>query len=182
MVCSIWEEIGLLYSSGELSEEEMASFTEHLGQCEECAGEVKRYQDEKRRFFTEEILGASPSEACNAEILRVCSDARKRVAGGNMFSLFIRKSAVSLALFLLGFTVVGYIAFQIDTSRQDSVSDIQKRDENSQLVSQEAAEDGSVKEAVDSSADSTNENSVNFAKTRGDLNHKGVVPVDLKDK
>ena len=105
MACNMWEEMGLLFSSGELNEQEQQVFTEHMQQCPECAGEWETYQKEKKRFFTIEVLGEAPSSACDAEILRVCSSSRRRAESLRLFPLFLKKSAISLALFFIGFTI-----------------------------------------------------------------------------
>jgi len=172
----MWEEMGLLYGSGELSDQELKTFNEHLAQCGECRLELETYQSMHQRFFSGEILGDAPSAACDAEILRVCSDGRKKVAGFQLFPGFVRKSIVSVALFLLGFTIVGYISFRAGSGS------IQK----SAGITQQATKPGAVAAAAnkqnDSTADSSRNNPTNFANTRGTLDMNGVYPVDLQNK
>jgi len=178
----MWEELGLLYSSEELSEDEKKAFSEHLTQCSKCTEEMKAYQHDKERYFSKEFLEAAPSAKCDAEILRVCSDGRKKMSSFNIFPIFFKKSVISLALFLIGFTVVGYIAFQVDSSKQGTnVSDNGVTSESNATHLADNADAQNTSQS-DSAADSSSDSKVNFAKTRGNLNHKGVYPVDLQNK
>jgi anti-sigma factor RsiW len=176
MACNMWEEMGLLYGSGELNDQERTTFNEHVAQCGECRQELEAYQSMRQRFFSEEILGDAPSAACDAEIIRVCSDGRKKVASLHIFPGFIRKSIVSVALFILGFTVVSIISFKAGNGS------IQKSAGITQKATQPSAVAAAADKQKDSTADSSRNNPTNYANTRGTLDVNGVYPVDLQNK
>ncbi len=183
MACNLWEELGLLYTSGELNEDDRKRYLEHVNKCSDCAGEWENYRSEKKRFFTIDILGETPSAACDAEIIRVCSSGHRKAALLHLFPLFIKKSAVFLTLFLVGFMIVaGYLTLKMNFSAQQNTTVSNAQGSlNSKQQSLTSAED-SIKEPDDSSADSSYEKVVNFADKRGNLNLKGVYPVDLQNK
>ena len=182
MACNMWEEMGLLFSSGELNEQEQQVFTEHMQQCPECAGEWETYQKEKKQFFTIEVLGEAPSSACDAEILRVCSSSRRRAESLRLFPLFLKKSAISLALFFIGFTIVGYLVLKMDSSNPQKTATVTVKESENSTQTTAPATETALDEQFDSVTDSSHEKSVNFAKQRGNLDFKGVYPVDLQNK
>jgi len=181
MACSMWEEVGLLYSSDELSEQDKEAFIEHIQKCSECSSEYEWYLHGKKEFFNNDVLCESPSVSCDAEILRVCSDARKKYTGIASLPMFFRKSVVSVTLFLITFTIAGYIAFQMDTSNgQEVASEETAPDINTPKTDVLAEKDPAVTD--DSLSDSINGNNTDFPKTKGNLNMNGVVPVELHNK
>lgn len=177
MVCNKWEETGLLFTSGELSAKDAALYREHLSTCQECSFEYTTYQAERDRFFTIDVLGAAPSPECDTEIKRVCSDARTKITAPPKLSLVFRKTAVSVALFLMGFTGVGYLTFKMTqpSTLPETASQVAP-------THQQVAEPVYSAKPADSTADTFTENSVNFASKRGNLDLKGVVPVELQNK
>lgn len=174
MECRKWEETGLLYTAGELSSQETLEYEAHLTVCEECRKEFDCYRSERERFFTAGVLGEVTSAKVDAEILRVCSDPRPkvRISAPALFAAFFRRQVlVPVMLFIVGFISVGYIMMNMENVRQMAV--------RSQPVTPQV-QVASVKVA-DSLKDSLNGDSgVNFARTRGNLNDKGVITVDLK--
>ncbi len=182
MECSKWEEYGLLYVSGELESGERKSFEEHLAECAVCAGEEKAYLSDKDRFFTPEILCDTPSAACDAEIIRVCSDGRRKVTGFASMPLFIRRGVISFMLFAIGFIGVGYVTLKTGVGKRGTAAPA-VASESSVTSDQVAGASLTPENSVaDSSADSSSENGVNFSKTRGNLDLNGVYPVDLQSK
>jgi hypothetical protein len=182
MECSKWEEYGLLFVSEELDSGERQSFEKHLAECSVCAGEEKAYRLEKDRFFTQEILCATPSAACDAEILRVCSDGRRKVTGFASMPLFIRRGVVSFMLFAIGFIGVGYITLKTSVGKRDAAEPVAASEASpasDQIAGTSLTPGNNV---ADSSSDSSSENGVNFSKTRGNLDLNGVYPVDLQSK
>ncbi|MDG5815119.1 hypothetical protein QA601_08520 [Chitinispirillales bacterium ANBcel5] len=186
MVCSKWECSGLLYSSGELNEQETKEYEAHLEGCQECRDELATYRKEQKMFYTLDTLGESPSQAVSEEILRVCSSAKKQYTNVGFFPVFMKKAAVSMLLLMIGFATVGYIKLNHDQAqamRAQLVGDEETKDSNAVTQSAESATSVVFSEN-DSGAlfDSLNKDTnVNFSRTRGDLNTQGVVPVDLKD-
>lgn len=181
MACSMWEEVGLLYSSDELSEPEKKTFIEHMQKCSECSSEYEWYLRGKKEFFNDDILCETPSASCDAEILRVCSDGRKKYTGISSLPAFFRKSVVSVTLFLVTFTIAGYLAFQMDSSRELDVASeettpaVDSMKNNILAEKNPAATDDSLSDSIDG-------NNVNYSKNRGNLNVNGVVPVELQNK
>jgi len=178
----MWEEMGLLYSSDELNEKERQTFSAHIGECSECAHEWENYQYEQEHFFSINILGDTPSAACDTEILRVCADGRKRVTNLHAIPLFFKKSAISLALFLVGFTVVGYIVFRADVSDLPKTTAGIVNDNKTQPTSATPVSETAINGRNDSLADSAQKNPLNYANQRGNLDLKGVYPVNSENK
>lgn len=182
MECNKWEEYGLLFTSGELDAGERQSFEQHLGECSICAREHEAYRAEKKRFFTPEILEDTPSPACDAEIIRVCSDGRRKVSGLHPMPLFIRKSVISVALFVIGFVGVGYITLKTGNHDGNAVTPVAS---DSSITTESVVAGTGVSDGVipdDSIADSSSEKGVNYSKTRGNIGLNGVYPVDLQNK
>jgi hypothetical protein len=173
MECRKWEEFGLLYSADELGTPARHDFEDHLKECEDCRKELFCYCGERERFFTPEILGESPSAKVDAEILRVCSDPRPKIRSATpiLLSAFLRKALVPVMLFVIGFISVGYIMMNMENARQTyrtTAAAVQQQTLPAQT------------RVAQKMADSAKESDVNYARTRGDLNDKGVFTVDLK--
>jgi len=184
MECCKWEELGLLYSSGELERKNAVDFEEHLKECEECRKELYYYRSEKKRFFTVDTLGVAPSPGVDAKILRRCSDVRNKGVPFTLMPAFLRKAAIPVALFALAFISVGYIVLNMEYADQMKSAAIKGstptavQAHSAQSVIQSAA----VQPALDSTADSAKALKENYAKSRGNLEGQGVIPVDLKNK
>lgn len=178
MACNTWEERWLLYGSDELSEQEVADFTSHIKNCDACRCELDTYNLEKKSFYTFDILGENTSEAVDREILRVCSSRRRQVATFNLFPIFFKKAAISVALFLIGFSAVGYIAFKVESKRTTFTPVVAQK--NLQQSSPMVAEPTTAKDSAEESV--LSDSAVNFAKTRGNLDLRGVYPVDLQNR
>lgn len=177
MACNQWEEAGLLFSSNELSTSDAEAFTAHMKECNECTDEYSAYMSMKRQFFKGITIDEKTSEACDIEILRVCSRMIKPTATSfTSISLIAKRTFFSLALFIIGFISVSYISVRKnDNGIKQSVQD------NSATTTTLVVSVDSVGESVaDSIKDSLIENGTNYAKTRGNLDFKGVVPVELQ--
>lgn len=173
MACSKWEELGLLYCSRELNEQDTKLFEEHMTECVECRTENDDYQREKSLFYTTEILGEEPSAKVDAEIKRVCT-AKKQYTNVHLFSTVMKKSGVSISLFLLGFLVIGYFAFNIENARNQKQN---MANSNPPAISA-PKESTSVASTSDSMANNAKDSASYYS--RGNLDTKGVYPVDLK--
>lgn len=174
MACSNLEETVLLYSSGELSENEKKSFEEHIGGCAECQDEYETYRKEQEKFFTVDMLGEVASGNVDKEIIRVCSDARKKYTGAGLMPVFLKKTIYSLTFFVVGFVVVGFVAMY---TGQQGVGGANVALEKGIVDSTVVGEENAV---AKSASDSLNDTSKYFSKNRGNLKINGVVPVDLK--
>lgn len=179
MACSNLEETVLLYSSGELSEKEEKSFEEHMSMCDECRKEFDSYRTEQERFFTYDVLGEVPSKDVDKEILRVCSDARKKVSGLGIMPVFLKKTIYSLTFFVVGFVVVGYFAMNTEQSKQSNLNVVL---ENELFDSTNNSQKKNDNTAIINDSDSLNDTNRFFSKNRGNLDQNGVIPVDLKNK
>jgi anti-sigma factor RsiW len=179
----MWEELGLLFDSGELNDQERRTFGDHLAQCSECRQELDTYNREKATYFNLSVLGESPSAACDAEILRVCSDGRKKVTSFQLLPSWVRTSVVSLGLFLIGFSVVGYLSFKSDLQSRHQAGPGIAQTTIKAPASSVVAESGDIRQKDSSLVDSAEQqNPVNYANTRGNLDGGGVYPVDLQNK
>lgn len=183
MDCSKWEELGLLYGARELGEHQARDFEEHLVGCEECKKELYMYREAHERFFSEELLGEAPSPAVDAEILRVCSNPRKRFSGTALFPALWRKILVPVALLFIGFISAGYIAFNMQNARHIK-SATASEEKGSILKAGQQTLSAPATVAANESGDSLKDSIAapkinNFAGTRGNIDH-GVITVDLK--
>jgi anti-sigma factor RsiW len=177
MECPKWEELGLLFSANELSPDETAEYRNHLERCGSCRGELAGYDADRARFFSPEMLCEAPSAAIDREIMRVCSDPRRKAAGLSFFPAFVRKSLVPVALFLMGFAAIGYISFNIgNAKRLKSLAAHTQTTAPAQAVVRPVPS----APAIAAAADSQNKTITNYAATRGNLEDKGVMTVDLK--
>jgi len=178
MECPKWEELGLLFSANELPPDETAEYRKHLEVCASCRSELTIYESERRRFYSTEMLCDAPSAAIDREILRVCSDPRRKAAGMVFFPAFVRKSFVPIMLFLMGFITIGYITFNVNNAKQLKSLAVQNQATHALQVVQPVP---AVQAVAEAAADSQNKSiTTNFAATRGNLNDKGVITVDLK--
>ncbi|MBN1128627.1 MAG: zf-HC2 domain-containing protein [Chitinispirillaceae bacterium] len=183
MECCKWEELGLLYSANELDDKRARDFEEHLKECEECRKELYYYREEKKRFFTEALLGDSPSQKTDVELLRLCSHLRRKGSFVTLMPSLLRRAVVPLSLFAVAFVSVGYVMMNMENARQLNAAashNAVQAVEPSTLVASVPSEAAGT--AADSAADSARFPDINFAKTRGNLQGQGVIPVDLKNK
>lgn len=172
MACSKWEEIGLLYCSRELDEQEAKLYDVHLANCSECKLEFDQYQNDKLTFFTPEILGEITSKEVDEEIIRVCT-AKKQYTSIGIFPALFKKSVYSVSFFLLGFAVVGYFFYNIENANNQKKNLALDPSSVSTTVLAEQKSTTSFKDSIKDSA-------VYFSRARGNLEARGVFPVDLK--
>lgn len=181
MECNKWEEIGLLYTSGELTKKDSESFEAHMKECSDCDLEFSRYEENKK-FFTPEILSEAPSTKVDAEILRVCSKGVKRFTFLGLTNFTMKKAALSSLFFVIGFVVVGYFAMNnYNTNSSSSVT----ANQNNQTTEQNQTAQNSIdqKALTANSSDTTDSLNDTLRKVspRGNLD-KGVITVDLNTK
>lgn len=172
MACSKWEEIGLLYCSRELDEQEAKQYDVHLANCSECNLELVQYQSDQKSFFTPEILGEITSKEVDEEIIRVCT-AKKQYTSIGIFPALIKKSIFSVSFLLLGFAVVGYFFYNIENANNQKKNLALDPPSSPTTVLAEQESTLSFKDSIKDSA-------VYFSRTRGNLETRGVFPVDLK--
>ncbi|MBD3346965.1 MAG: hypothetical protein GF401_18075 [Chitinivibrionales bacterium] len=186
MECNKWEDEGLLYTSNELDGTQRSEFEKHLSECNFCSQELKSYQKEKREFFSESILGESPSPETDREILRVCSKPPRLKTSFNVFSTVMRKAAISTSLLLMGFLGMGYLVYVMQDTNQDVQFANEKTDESS-VRTAESVTTSSEKEVLLADGrdtllnDSINsdDDSIPFSDRLGDMKREGVSTVDL---
>jgi hypothetical protein len=176
MACDKWEEIGLLYCSNELDQQDAKLYDTHLNACTECKSEFDEYQKE-RSFFTSEFLGETPSKKVDDEIFRVCT-AKKQFTSIGIFPSLLKKSSFSVSFFLLGFIVVGYFVFNMENANRQKHNLALDPLKHDSLVLAQQENTSSTSKTI--SKDSIKDSAVYFSRTRGNLNTNGVYPVDLK--
>lgn len=185
MACNDWEETALLYSSGELDEDQEVEFKSHIAQCESCKAFYERYQKDRESLFSIVTLGVAPSEKVDNEIKRVCESSKKQYTNITFFPAFAKKSIISVSFFLIGFVVIGYLMINVQHSKVVKAKAIQINDPSGSGSSQ-MANVAEVLRANPDSSDSTNSSPLDsnrsFSKNRGNLDATGVVPVDLITK
>jgi anti-sigma factor RsiW len=117
MECPKFEELGLLYVSGELDGDEASQYEAHLNVCPECKRETEAYKADRASLFGIGTLGEAPSEAVDREILRVCSAPKKQFAASFAPLMWVRKyAAIPVFAMLLAVAVGGYYRYHSMTA------------------------------------------------------------------
>jgi hypothetical protein len=112
MKCNMWEEVGLLFISGETSKQQNKEFEEHMKACSDCQTETDSYYNDKKKFFSVELLSESPSLEIDKKIIAVCSRKPVPTTGFNLFSALLTKKAI-LSTFLLVFGMSTGLYFSV---------------------------------------------------------------------
>lgn len=178
MDCKMWESTGLLFSSNELSPKETVAFEKHLVACAACADKVHRYNIEKQRLFSIEMLGELPSEKTSQEIIKLCSVPAIPAVSLSFFSMVLRKTTVPvLSFFILGIGAGSY--FMYATNQQKTLS---------QIARQAKPVDNTL--AISADKDSSNADSSGYSgdsrvfsnnrRSNADDYMQQVIPVELK--
>jgi hypothetical protein len=112
MECLKWQEMGLLFVSGETDGRQSEEFKEHIKVCAECKQETDQYYFDKQHFFLQDLLGEAPRETIDEKIKSACSQKPIATIGWSLFSgLWIKKALV--ATFFLVFGMSAGIYFTI---------------------------------------------------------------------
>ncbi len=190
MECARWEETGLLFTSGELSNEEGTAFQDHLDQCETCRKEYEGYQELRSQFNPSKLLQAEPSERTSQEILRVCADGSKKITtSAPLFSSVLKKGLVSAVFLLAGFMGTGYFVFVMNEAsdpqriveQATSSEDISTGSSVSPSMHAGSLKTASLNGQPDSSRDSSQGiDSRPFSEKVGNLNNGGVQAVGVE--
>ena len=176
MECNYWEEKGLLFTSGELNDEEVKVFNEHCKACELCRNELQLYRHEKETFFMPEMFEDAPPVEVDREILRVCSQPVKPAVTSTIFTSFVKNVISALLIFAVGFGGGAYFIANKTASdtRNTNLSQQQEIAPSTQIVSDQQ---GST-EPLEDSAESDSEPQI--FKRANDI--KDIVPVGVQDK
>ncbi len=185
MACNHWEEKGLLYTAGELDDDEQNAYKQHCATCDYCQNEIQVYYMEKKNLFLPEMFEDEPSSSVDKEIIRVCSQPIKPAVTAVVFPSLIKNTIFALLILAVGFGGGAYFAGLkattdikraeiAPTENQKIASEQNKTQTSSQVASSQNSADNSL-------ADSLNSDSTRIFK-RGNLNVQGVVPVDLTDE
>lgn len=176
MECNYWEEKGLLFTSGELNEEDAKAFNDHLKSCEQCKKELQLYRHEKETFFKPEMFEDAPSAAVDSEILRICSQPIKPTVASTIFTTFVKNVIYALLIFAVGFGGGAYFIANKTASdaRNKNLTQQQKIAPSTQIVSDQQRSTDPVKDSAES--DSTPQ----IFKRADDI--QDIVPVGVQDK
>jgi hypothetical protein len=180
MECSTCEERGLVYCVREPDECESVEAQRHFSENEECREECEKSWRVQEQARAPGLLDAAPSAKIDTEILRVCSDGRKRVTATVLFPAFIRKAIIPATLFIMGFMCVGYIALNMENAHQIKSAGMAVK--TSVPAAQPQAPAIQVTTAKDSLKDILHNPKSGFANNRGNLDGNGVITVDLEKK
>lgn len=176
MECNYWEEKGLLFTSGELNEEEAKAFNDHCMTCETCRNELQLYRREKESLFRPELFEESPSAAVDKEIMRVCSQPIKPTMAAPIFSSFVKNTIYALLIFAIGFGGGAYfIAMKTDSDARNAT--IVQQQEQAAPQPQVVAEQ---QKRADAEEDSTIPDSTPQQFKRGE-NVQDVLPVTVTE-
>jgi hypothetical protein len=180
MVCNKFEESGLLYVSGELSQTEAREYETHIAACEECRRETEAYRLERAELYTADLLSESPGPATDAEILRVCSNVRKAPITLTPM-LFLKKYApIPVFLMLVMVAVGGYFRYHSMTANSlvsKYGGDVAPSSSPVDSDGIQASPVNDEKLALSDSNETLSDTNAPFSKNRGNMNLEGVVTV-----
>jgi hypothetical protein len=112
MECLKWQEMGLLFVSGETDDGQSEEFKEHIKLCAECKQETDQYYFDKQHFFSQDFLADAPRETIDVKIKAACSQKPVTNLRWSLFSgIWIKKALV--ATFFLVFGMSAGIYFTI---------------------------------------------------------------------
>jgi anti-sigma factor RsiW len=181
-VCNKFEELGLLYVSGELSVAEAREYESHIAGCEECRRETETYRKERAELYTADILSERPSPATDAEILRVCSAVKKTPTTLTPI-LFLKKYApVPVFLMLVMVAVGGYFRYHsmaagsLVSKYGGEVTPLPSQNVNDNIQAPPPSLNDEEL-AMSDSGKSIQDTNAPYSKTLGDLNREGVITV-----
>lgn len=181
MACAKWEEVGLLYTSGELDARERHDFLAHLEGCTECRAEYEQYTGERKKVFALEVLGEEPSAKVNAEIVRICSAPRTVAVGFKIFGLALTRPVMAALFLALGLTGGTYIAYNVDNaSNVAAKASVQPEVPTAQPASPAPTTVAATSGTTDSTTLDSTERARPFPQSSN--GGSGVVPVDLQQK
>ncbi|MBD3241428.1 MAG: hypothetical protein GF331_12640 [Chitinivibrionales bacterium] len=188
MACSKWEQSGLLYVSGELSDTEAREYEQHMDSCQECRSETDTYKSERGRLYSVEMLGASPSPKVDNEILRVCSVPARPVSSIGLFGALVTRPVAAALLFLLiGVGTGTYVAYHADNAQRiaeqnkSSQQQLLATDTSRSMPAETVASSNAPAGTSDSSLSDSAGDSTPFPRSPN-ARSKGVMPVDLENK
>jgi hypothetical protein len=165
MECKRWETDGLLFTSGELGDQKVLSYNEHLKDCDYCRSELAFYSEGRDSFFKPEMFELQPSKKSDIALQHIGTMAPKVVASPLVsFNRFFRKGATVALLLLIGVSAPVYFTMVKNDSVNNHVATIEKN---------------VISNSVDSLNDSTKIDSIKEFNTPGNLEMNGVVPVEL---
>jgi anti-sigma factor RsiW len=180
-VCNKFEEIGLLYVSGELSPTEAREYEAHAAECEECRREMETYRRERAELYTADVLSERPGPAVDAEILRVCSTVRR--APTTLTPMLFLKKYVPVPVFLMLVMVAvgGYFRYHSMTADSlvakyggEAPPPASNLNDNPQTA---PASLNSEELAMSDTNNLIPDTNAPYSKTRGNLNLEGVITV-----
>ncbi len=185
MDCSKWDEIGLLFASGELDRSQTTEFTKHLASCQSCTGELSQYTAEKGQFFTQDILCEKTPGHLDARILSLCSRRMVPTGIGLLLSLvWVKRAALSALIFALGVSAGAYFAFafyQAKTSSTYAANSVRSsavpQTAPSAVASNASLVDG-AKLTIDTSKQTVKQGKKVLPPA--DASSRGIITVDLK--
>jgi len=191
MECPKWQELGLLFVSGETDAQQSEEFKEHMKQCAECKNEIDQYSFDKKNFFSYDFLAEAPPEAINTKIIAACSQKPVTTLGFNLFSGLWMKKAL-LSTFFLVFGMGAGVYFTVHYFSSDNsgiavskpakasgagvVSSDQYRAVADQAMQQTKGRAGDS--AASAKKDPLKSNEAAFPS--GKKPAEGIIPVDLK--
>lgn len=176
MECKIWNEQGLLFTSGELDAKEKVAFEMHSASCTLCASELAEYAA-VRSICTKDLLEVTPSEKCDKEIVRICSKPKRYTSIFSSMPVLVRQSLSAIAILIAGFAGGSYfVGLQMAAK-----SDVQKSTVQIAVSKPSYEAVASKTDSVFKKKDSAYQKPT-LIKGRGDMSQQGVVPVDLTDE
>jgi hypothetical protein len=194
MKCNKWDELGLLFISGETTKEQRKEFQVHMQVCADCKEETDQYYDDKANFFSATLLSESPSKAIDEKIITACSQKPILTSGFNLFSLlWTKKTVLSTILLVFGMSTGVYFSITYFSSGGSgkSVTALKKVSPASSIASSQQPKTSKSDKAsltsnistsdtsAQQSKDSAKNNSRNVFSSQPQLPQK-IITVDLK--
>ena len=107
MVCNRWESEGLLFTSGELSQEEAQAYETHLEECSLCKDEHRAYIEMKEIFFIPEFLEERTNISIDALFNQVEREKKSVLILGLPLFSFLQQRVAPAFVLLVGI-FIGY--------------------------------------------------------------------------
>lgn len=166
MDCKEWDKFSQDYLKGELSEEESEKFESHIAECDYCLEHIDSSYVDFNGNSVVDILGEAPSSELDNRLnnlvqLDEAKEQKITVGWVGMFSTFMKKAAVPVALFAMAFTFTFFL-----------------NRENNEVNSGTMASNTEVINKVDSSSDSSSDTDSVRTFIQGGGN--GGIPVSLE--
>lgn len=176
MACERFETEGLLYLSGELEDGAANSYESHLSMCDDCRIELDDARALSSMTDKGRLFEVDTSPAMDAIIQKLCSRPVRPTVSFFDFSAMARRFALPVLFLAVGFGGGTYISVIAMSGSQPAGAVAQAPLVRTQQI---AALPGTATPAVVVRDSMKSDSLIDQRRPLGNLNHEGVVPVNL---